>query len=382
MTDNGSPLLFYMKQLSEARRLSRSEIFLGILGSFGLMAASTFGVLYYVSTLTTFRFQLDQIIRYTGYMLAGLLIATLIGVVICVVMYLRPKTITPLLKVHSRLKKGTGEYFLCPELVDQSWDTVVRRSLYGSILVVGIALTILSFDLMGSATESDILTFGSYVMIASILILPLTVMQLYYAPWVIKDSGLFHLDTRDRSLSNVGDDLEDLLEFVAGIDIVLVWIELTLNTELWVAPFIILVMIGPLFSIMLNFTLVFMAIKDRAILAMIRLLIERYGVPDMVGSPNYIRQRVLALVDTRMLVEEAVQVSESVAPTLTARVEEEAPMGEVLERYEEIRADTEESADQSIRAAREEMASAEEEDSDRTVRTLKTAVDHDAEQDE
>ena len=320
-----------------------------------LMAASTFGLLYYVDLLTPFNFAITDIIRYTNYMLLGLGIVTVIAAVLTWIMIRKPRTITLLLKIHSFLKRGSGEYFICPDVPDQSMQTIIRRSLYGSILVSGIALTIMSFDLMGTATEADILRFGAIVMIVSVFILPLTVMQLYYAPWVIKDSGLFHLDTRDRSLSNVGDDLEDLLEFVAGIDIILVWIELTINTELWVAPFVIFIMLGPLFAILLNFTIIFTMEKDKATLAMINLLLERYGVPEMVNSPDYIRKRVISLIDKRMLVEEVVE-SEAVPLTVHDTPEHPQSVPELLDEFGHISAETEATEEMPISAARESLA--------------------------
>ncbi|MCF2136948.1 MAG: hypothetical protein K9W43_06840 [Candidatus Thorarchaeota archaeon] len=352
MSDSKASLSFYMKQLSEAKKLGPKQILGGLVLSVLLMGASTFGLLYYVAVLTPFRFAFADIVKYTSYMLWGLAIATVIAAFICWLIIRKPRTITLLLKIHSFLKHGTGEYFICPDVPDQSKSTVIRRSLYGSILVAGIALTIMSFDLMGTATEMDILRFGAIVMVASVAILPITVMQLYYAPWIIKDSGLFHLDTRDRSLSNVGDDLEDLLEFVAGIDIILVWIELTINTELWVAPFVIFVVVGPLFSIMLNFTLIFTAVKDRATIAMISLLLERYRVPDMVNSPDYIRRRVLGLIDKRMLVEEIVKSEAETAPEIPI---EPSSIPELLDEYGQMRAESGESGETPIKNARETL---------------------------
>jgi hypothetical protein len=180
-----------------------------------------------------------------------------------------------------------------------------RRSLYGSILIVGIALTLLGFELMVELNTGDLIFLGTVLMIVSIVILPFTIMLLYFGPWLLKDSGLFHLDTKDRSLSNVGDDVEDILEFFAGVDIILVWLELTLSvgTEApWIPIFIIIVSLGPLFSIILNFTIVFMAFKRRSTLSMMRYLTTEFDVPDMVSSPDYIRSKVLALVDREMLV--------------------------------------------------------------------------------
>jgi hypothetical protein len=119
----------------------------------------------------------------------------------------------------------------------------------------------------------------------------------------MREAGLFHLDAKDRSLSNVGDDVEDILEFFAGVDLVLVWIEITINVGLeapWVPIFIILVALGPLFAIILNFTLVFVFVKKRATLSMMRYISERYDVPDMATSPTYIRSQVMALVEREL----------------------------------------------------------------------------------
>jgi hypothetical protein len=153
---------------------------------------------------------------------------------------------------------------------------------------------------MADVDAGELIQVGTLLMIVSIIILPITVMLLYYGPWLMKEAGLFHLDTKDRSLSNVGDDVEDILEFFAGVDIILVWIELTLSVGLtapWVPIFIIIIALGPLFSIILNFTIIFVFVKKRATLSMMRYLSTSYDVPDMVSSPTYIRNQVLSLVE-------------------------------------------------------------------------------------
>ncbi|MFW9768581.1 MAG: hypothetical protein ACFFEM_07140, partial [Candidatus Thorarchaeota archaeon] len=99
------------------------------------------------------------------------------------------------------------------------------------------------------------------------------------------------------------DDVEDILEFFAGVDIILVWLELTLSigfTAPWVPVFIILIAIGPLFSIILNFTIIFVFVKKRATLSMMQYLSTRYNVPDMATSPDYIRSQVLSLVERQV----------------------------------------------------------------------------------
>jgi len=192
---------------------------------------------------------------------------------------------------------------MSPEPDDENLKDAFRRSLYGSILIVGIALTILGFELLADVSAIDLIHLGSIIMIVSAVILPFTVMLFYFGPWLMKEAGLFHLDAKDRCLSNVGDDVEDILEFFAGVDLILVWLELTLVVGFeapWIPIFIILVALGPLFAIILNFTLVFVYVKKRATISMMRYLSERYDVPDMATSPSYIRSQVMTLVEREL----------------------------------------------------------------------------------
>ena len=262
-------------------------------------------------------------------MLIASLLSIFVAFVICGIMVRFPSSVGLPLRIHSFAKRGTGEYFLSPEPVNQSYTAILRRSLYGSVLVVGIALTLISFELMGNVETWDIVGFGTTIMFASVLLLPITVLVLYYGPWLIKDAGLFHLDERDRSMSNVGDDLEDILEFFAGVDIILVWLELTLTTGFdapWISLFVILVPLGPLFSIILNFTLVFMAFKDRATASLLNILNRKYDVPDMITSAEYIRSRLLSLVERQILTasefEDVPEQDPGAAQDLTSEMEE------------------------------------------------------------
>ncbi len=310
----------YTHESNQMEALTLSQIILGLAGSTFIMIASTWGLLYVLNIYGVWIVLPTKYIPYTIWMLVASLLSIIVALIICFVMVRFPFSVGIPLKLHRFAKRGTGEYFLSPEPVDQSYRTVLRRSLYGSILVVGIALTLISFDLMGNVATLDIVQFGITIMFASVILLPITVLVLYYGPWLIKDAGLFHLDERDRSLSNVGDDLEDILEFFAGVDIILVWIELTLTTGFdapWISIFVILVPLGPLFSIMLNFTLVFMAFKSRATTSLMYILSRKYEVPDMITSADYIRNRLLSLLERQILTasefeDVPLQVTESV----------------------------------------------------------------------
>ncbi|MFX1260815.1 MAG: hypothetical protein ACFFAZ_01880 [Promethearchaeota archaeon] len=295
---------FYAEQFGKSKDLTVRELILGFILSTLIMIGSTWGLIYVYDVLTPFDISPSNLGLYTLAMLVGSLVATIIGAAICFIILRFPRAGTLLLRVHRFFKRGTGEYFLWPEPKNQSLRLAFRRSLYGSILIVGIGMTVVSFELMGVAQTADLAAFGLWVVIISAAILPITVMVLYYGPWLIKDAGLFHLDLVDRSLSNVGDDLEDILEFFAGADLFLVWIELTLTAgfeQPWFSIFVIMVAVGPLLSIVFNFTLVFMYVKTRATLQTIDLIVTRLDPPDMFDSSDAIRQKVLALIDRDIL---------------------------------------------------------------------------------
>jgi hypothetical protein len=304
----------YKQQFDEVEGLSSGKLILGFIASTLIMLASTWGLLTLLNFSGVYSFDSSRFIPYTIYMLAASAGSLVLAVALCAILTKWPRTVSVPLRIHRFAKRHAGDYFLSPEPKDMSLRTTFRRSLYGSVLIVGIALTLLGLELMGQLETANLIFVGTVLMYASIIILPFTIMLLYFGPWLMKDAGLFHLDARDRSLSNVGDDVEDILEFFAGVDIILVWIELTLNVSAdapWLPIFIMIVPLGPLFSIVLNFTLVFMTFKKQATLSMMYYLTTRFDVPDMVNSPNYIRNRVVALVDRELLmtVPDSVSVS-------------------------------------------------------------------------
>ena len=290
----------YKQLFDETQDLSIGKLLLGLAVSTLILVGSTWGILSLLNFFGVYIFDSSNFIPYTTIMLEVVIGVTILAAFLCAFLIKWPRTVSLPLWIHRRAKHHAGDYFMSPEPEDENLRDAFRRSLYGSVLIVGIALTVLGFDLMTSVTAQGLIYIGRILMFASILILPFTVMLLYYGPWLMKEAGLFHLDKKDRSLSNVGDDVEDILEFFAGVDIILVWIELALSVgleALWVPVFIIIIAIGPLFSIMLNFTIIFVFVKKRATLSMMRYLSDRFQVPDMATSPGYIRSQVLSLVE-------------------------------------------------------------------------------------
>ncbi|MFW9794673.1 MAG: hypothetical protein ACFFEE_10250 [Candidatus Thorarchaeota archaeon] len=294
----------YKFLFDETQDLSIGKLILGLTISTLILLASTWGLLSLLNFSGVYSFDPSRFLPYTMYMLAAAVGSIVLALILCAILIKWPRTVSLPLRIHRLAKRHHGDYFMSPEPEDENLRAAFRRSLYGSVLIVGIALTILGFELMANVDAGELIYVGSILMIVSIVILPFTVMLLYYGPWLMKEAGLFHLDIKDRSLSNVGDDVEDILEFFAGVDIILVWIELTLNVGLtapWVPIFIIIIALGPLFSIILNFTIIFVFVKKRATLSMMRYLSTRYDVPDMVTSPAYIRNQVLSLVERQLI---------------------------------------------------------------------------------
>ncbi|MHA2047049.1 MAG: hypothetical protein ACW99G_19845 [Candidatus Thorarchaeota archaeon] len=293
----------YEQGFNEVEGLGWSKLILGLVISTIIMVGSTWGLLTILNFSGVYSIDPSRVLPYTMYMLAASAGSIFVAFLLCAILLKWPRSVSLPLSIHRYAKRHAGDYFLSPEPEDENLGIAFRRSLYGSVLIVGIALTLLGFNLMSDIGTGDLIQVGTLLMLVSVVILPLTIMILYFGPWLMKDSGLFHLDEKDRSLSNVGDDVEDILEFFAGVDIILVWIELTLTvgaTAPWIPVFIILVPLGPLFSIILNFTIVFMAFKKKATLSMMKHLQTNYDVPDVATSPGYIRNRVIALVDREL----------------------------------------------------------------------------------
>jgi len=324
MEDKPEAMKVFSRQLEEVKTLSNQQVILGLIGSSFVLVLSTWGVLSLLNFAQIFIIDISNLARYTMYMILGSAISIAIALIIVLAMIRWPRIVNLPLRIHRFAKRGTGEYFLSPDPPDQSLKTIVRRSLYGSILVVGISLTIFSYDLMVTP-PTQIIPSGTFLMLASIIVLPITVLEFYFGPWLIKDSGLFHLDERDRSLSNVGDDLEDILEFFAGVDILFLFLELAISFEStypWLPIFIILIPLGPLFSIVLNFTFIFMIFKKNATAAMMEFLGTRYEIPDIVSSPDYIRSRVIALVERDLMMNVDIPETLSSETTIDVILEE------------------------------------------------------------
>ncbi|MGY5873021.1 MAG: hypothetical protein RTV72_12300, partial [Candidatus Thorarchaeota archaeon] len=83
-----------------------------------------------------------------------------------------------------------------------------------------------------------------------------------------------------------------------------------------------LIPLGPLFSIVLNFTFIFMVFRSKATESMLEYLSTEYEVPDILTSPDYIRNRVIALVERDLVLNPIVPESSIPEPISDVVVDE------------------------------------------------------------
>ena len=167
----------YSRQLDETEKLTYSQIILGLAISAIVLVGSTWGVLSLLNYSNVFNVNLvpANIVRYTTYMVLVSILATVVAIIILLLIIRWPSLVNLPLRIHRWRKKGIGEYFLSPEPTGNSFRNILRRSLYGSTLIVGISLTVIGIDLMLENGEL-IIPGGTFLLIASIIVLPITIM--------------------------------------------------------------------------------------------------------------------------------------------------------------------------------------------------------------
>nr|MDO8117562.1 hypothetical protein [Candidatus Sigynarchaeota archaeon] len=165
-----------------------------------------------------------------------------------------PSTLEFTMRAH-RLTFGDDEMYFFEYSTEReqiSFKATLARSFYGSILVLGIGILIIE----NFFTIPDLQEFkwtASYIVIFSILIaFPLIMIYLYTSPLLTKEINLFAADKKNRNVKNVGEWLDNSLQFFAVIDIILTGI-IIIDSNL--GPYIII--IGCLVLIVFAWILIF-----------------------------------------------------------------------------------------------------------------------------
>lgn len=250
---------------------------------------------------------MNNIFKYINYIGIGYFIAIILGLVISVIPLKFPSTIAFILRIHRFFKRKPGYYFISPSKVECDMEQIIRRSLYGSILTTGIGLTLMDPEfILASTTEEQIMTLGYYILQATALLFPFIMLLFYNAPWILKDAGLFHLDYHDRSLSNVGDDIEDLLEFFAGIDIVLAIIEFYFNTNLIDTILLLTLSLGSLLSIVIVFTTMFFIVREKLVYRIVKHLKE-HNIDDVIHEEDKVQHELYKIIKMELHSDESIE---------------------------------------------------------------------------
>ncbi|HME55744.1 MAG TPA: hypothetical protein VKM55_26295 [Candidatus Lokiarchaeia archaeon] len=257
---------------TRARKIARDqqEIILGIIISTGIAFAAFYTLyfaLYFMSlppgnlielpfNSATFLDDVNLIVLVS--VAIFIVVVVMLANIILAVIDKRIQTQEFTMRLH-QLLNGPHFYFLeyNAKYEKKNFGASLKRSLYGSTLILGIAIMVLENFLVipdlkpmfWSATYTTIITL--------VIALPFVVILLYVSPLLTMEVNLYYFDKKDRIVKNVGSWLEEALHFFAIVDIVLtivVMLDSNMNPSwfLFIAGFVMLI-----FTFFLVFTVTF-----------------------------------------------------------------------------------------------------------------------------
>lgn len=161
-------------------------------------------------------------------------------------------------KLH-RAANGDNKLYFFEHVTEKEqlgFKATLARSIYGSILVLGIGILVIE-NFFTIPDLREYMWTASYVTIVAILVaFPLIMMYLYISPLLTKEINLYFHDKKNRVVKNVGEWLDNALQFFAVIDIILTFIIiLDSNLEYWILVIVCLVLV--VFAWILVFTSIF-----------------------------------------------------------------------------------------------------------------------------
>ncbi|MBD3185245.1 hypothetical protein GF325_00340 [Candidatus Bathyarchaeota archaeon] len=138
-----------------------------------------------------------------------------------------------------------------------SMKSTVLRSFYGTVLVLGIAILVIENFLTIPHLKAYFWTASLITIFAVLIALPLIQIFLYVSPLITKEIDLYFHNKKNRIVKNVGEWLDNSLQFFAAIDIVFTLIIL-LDSGMEIGYLIfILCLVLIVFSWFLVFTVLF-----------------------------------------------------------------------------------------------------------------------------
>ncbi len=251
-----------LRQKKERGKSTAGGLFIALLS----LMLGVYGIFYLEIYDPEVDIQILPFTEFTIELILGIGVASLAGFVVFLAMSLGlikymqkyPNTLEFTMRAH-RMSFGDDEMYFFEYSTEReqiSFKATLARSFYGSILVLGIGILIIE----NFFTIPDLQEFkwtASYIVIFSILIaFPLIMIYLYTSPWLTKEINLFAGDKKNRNVKNVGEWLDNSLQFFAVIDIILTGI-IILDSNLGSYVIIIGCLVLIVFAWILIFTTIF-----------------------------------------------------------------------------------------------------------------------------
>ena len=173
------------------------------------------------------------------------------------IMKAKPSLLESTLKFH-RLAFGDNKMYFFEYSTEREkigFKATILRAFYGSILVLGIGILVLENFFYIPDLHEFVWTAAAIIAICILIAFPLIIVFLYVSPLITKEVNLYY-HGKTRTVKNVGEWLDNSLQFFAAIDIILTMIIIAdLDLGWWIVIILCLVMI--VFSWMLVFTSIF-----------------------------------------------------------------------------------------------------------------------------
>lgn len=184
----------------------------------------------------------------------------ILGIMVCKLLEKKIHVLEFTFKVHRKWHSDDDlyffEYFTAKE--DVSFKATFNRSIYGGILVLGIAILVMENFLTIPDLQDFFWVAGTILIFVMFVLIPVIIIFLYCSPLITKEINLYFHDKKNRTVRNVGGWLDDSLQLFAAVDIILtviIIIDTTTINAFWLV-FIMCLTLG-VFSLFLVMTAIF-----------------------------------------------------------------------------------------------------------------------------
>ncbi|MHA1684090.1 MAG: hypothetical protein ACTSUE_24335 [Promethearchaeota archaeon] len=170
-----------------------------------------------------------------------------------------PRLLSFTLKLH-RLSYGDDKLYFFEYMSEREktyFKSTLLRSLYGSILILGLAIMVIENFLTIPDLKPYFWDAANITIISVLIALPLIQIFLYVSPLITKEINLYFHNKKNRIVKNVGEWLDNSLQFFAAIDILFTIIILVDSGIMIGYLLVLLCLVLIVFSWFVVFTVIF-----------------------------------------------------------------------------------------------------------------------------